>query len=129
MYRASMHPDGETRQPEKIVFAKVSSIYTGCLKIKWLLTLYQAQDTGAPSTYLYQGTHTLREGIWTIVEGTQKDPDAVIYQLQLDDVQPPISFLKADDNHLFLLDEVLNVLVGNELFSYTLSRADKSTQK
>jgi hypothetical protein len=98
--------------------------YPGCLKIKWKLTLYQDQTTGAPSTYLYQGTRTLREGAWAILSGTDSDPEAVVYQLQLDDAKPPISFLKADENHLFLLDRELNLLVGTTLFSYTLSRTD-----
>jgi hypothetical protein len=47
-----------------------------------------------------------------------------VYQLQLEDSQRPVSFLKADENHLFLLDEDLNLLVGNALFSYTLSRIE-----
>jgi len=98
--------------------------YSGCLKIKWRLTLYQDQTTGAPSTYLYQGTRTLREGTWAILRGTDSDPEVVVYQLQLDDEQPPVSFLKVDDNHLFLLDRELNFLVGDALFSYTLSRMD-----
>jgi hypothetical protein len=98
--------------------------YPGCLKIKWKLTLYQDQTTGAPSTYLYQGTRTLRDGTWAILRGIDSDPEAIVYQLSLDNGQPPISFLKADENHLFLLDRALNLLVGDALFSYTLSRTD-----
>jgi hypothetical protein len=98
------------------------------MKIKWRLTLYQDQTTGAPSTYLYMGTSTIREGAWTIVRGTERDPDAVVYQLHLDNSQEPVSFLKADENHLFLLDRALNFLVGDALFSYTLSRTDKGVQ-
>jgi len=98
--------------------------YPGCLKIKWKLTLYRDQTTGAASTYLYQGTRTLREGTWAILQGTESDPEAVVYQLQLDNTRRPVSFLKADENHLFLLDRSLNFLVGDALFSYTLSRID-----
>jgi hypothetical protein len=36
----------------------------------------------------------------------------------------PVSLLKADENHLFFLDRELSLLVGNALFSYTLSRID-----
>lgn len=102
--------------------------YASCLKVKWVLTLYRDSDTGAPSTYLYWGTHTVREGAWTIVTGTPSDPDAIVYQLKLDEAQTPTSFLKADGNHLFLLDRALNILVGNELFSYTLSRTKRGAQ-
>lgn len=98
--------------------------YPGCAKMKSQLTLYQDQNTGAPSTYLYLGTTTIREGTWMIVQGTASDPDAEVYQLHLEDGQQPVSFLKAHENHLFLLDRDLNLLVGNALFSYTLSRIE-----
>jgi len=101
--------------------------YPGCLKIKSRLTLYQDQTTGAPSSYMYMGTSTIREGTWTIIQGMEGDPDAVIYQIQLDGSQKPVSFLKVDENHLFLLDRDRNLLVGNALFSYTLSRVEKNT--
>jgi hypothetical protein len=102
--------------------------FPNCLKIKSRLTLYQDQKTGAPSGYIYMGTSTIREGTWTILEGTKDNPDAVVYQFQLEGSQPPVSFLKADENHLFLLDEDLNLLVGNALFSYTLSRMEADTK-
>lgn len=108
-------------------FTKIAP-YPGCAKIKWRLTLYQDQTTGTPSTYLYHGTRTIREGTWTMVRGTRSDPDAVVYRLQLDNSQQPVSFLKADENHLYLLDRALNFLVGDALFSYTLSRTDTGAQ-
>ncbi|MBI1881808.1 MAG: copper resistance protein NlpE N-terminal domain-containing protein [Chloroflexi bacterium] len=108
-------------------FTKIAP-YPGCTKMKSRLTLYRDQKTGAPSTYLYMGTSTIREGTWTIVRGTESDPDEVMYQLHLDNSQQPVSFLKADENHLFLLDRAGNLLVGDALFSYTLSRTDKGAQ-
>jgi hypothetical protein len=108
-------------------FTKIAS-FPGCMKIKWRLTLYQDNATGALSTYLFMGTGTYREGSWEIVRGMQGDPDAVVYQLQLDDGQRPVSFLKVGENHLFLLDRGMNLLVGNAFFSYTLSRSDQVTQ-
>ena len=71
------------------------------------------------------GTSTIREGTWTILQGMQGDPDAVVYQLDLEGSKRPVSFLIADENHLFLLDRDLKLLVGNALFSYTLSRIEK----
>ena len=108
-------------------FTKVPP-FPGCTKIKWRLTLYRDQNTGTPTTYLYMGTTTIREGSWTILQGTENDPDAIVYQLQLDNSGQPVSFLKADENHLFLMDGTQNLLVGNALFSYTLSRIDQVAQ-
>jgi hypothetical protein len=116
--------EGRTPCHEIVFEFTIMAPYPGCLKIKWKLTLYRDQTTAASSTYLFQGTRTLREGTWSILRGTQSDPEAVVYQLQLDNDQPPVSFLKVDDNHLFMLDRNLNFLVGNALFSYTLSRTD-----
>lgn len=99
-----------------------------CARIKWRLTLYQDQGTGAPTAYLYEGTSTLCAGAWSIVQGIPGDPGAIIYQLELDAGPEPVSFLKVDENHLFLLDRELDFLVGDALFSYTLSRTDNSSQ-
>jgi hypothetical protein len=102
--------------------------FPGCLKLKSRLTLYQNQATGAPSTYLYMGTSTIREGTWTIIQSPESGPDAVIYQLDLDGTQESVSFLKVDENHLFLLDRTLNLLAGNAQFSYTLSRIENNSK-
>jgi hypothetical protein len=98
-----------------------------CVKIKWRLTLSQDPNTGAPTTYRLQGTRTTREGKWTIVRGTQADPEAIVYKLDLGRPQAAghsVYFLRADDNHLMLLDREGNLLVGTALWSYTLSRGD-----
>jgi hypothetical protein len=116
--------DGRTPCDDVVVeFTKTASAHD-CLKIKWRLTFYQDSATGAPSTYLFMGTSMFREGTWEIVHGLESDPDAVIYQLHLDDGQLPVSFLSVDENHLYLMDRSMRLLVGNELFSYTLSRVD-----
>ena len=120
--------DGRTPCDEQIVALLKTTSFPGCLKIKMRLTLYQDTATGAPSTYLFMGTSTFREGTWEIVHGMEGDSDAVIYQLNLDEGQPPVSFLSVDENHLYLLDRNMNLLVGNELFSYTLSRVEPEAQ-
>jgi hypothetical protein len=96
-----------------------------CLKIKWRLTLYQDSTTGEPGRYLYMGISTFREGSWKIVHGKEGDPDAILYQLQPDGEQHSFSFLNVDNNHLFLMERDMNLLVGNEFFSYTLSRTEQ----
>lgn len=101
-----------------------------CLKIKWRLSLYQDSATGEPGRYLYMGTSAYREGSWRIVHDLDLDgdPDAVIYELQPDGDPQSFYFLQVDDNHLFLMDNAMNLLVGNEFFSYTLSRTEEETQ-
>lgn len=102
--------------------------YPGCLKLKWRLSLYLDRKTGERGAYLLVGTRTINPGTWTIMRGTPQDPNAVIYRLTPDDSGQSVYFLKADDNHLFLLDQDMNPLVGNALFSYTLSRTEAAAQ-
>jgi hypothetical protein len=68
--------------------------YEACAKMKWRLVLYQDADTGLPSTYLYMNTSTIRQGNWAIMQGSGSDPQAVVYQLELDGEGQPASFLR-----------------------------------
>jgi hypothetical protein len=127
----TMSPDSsvlgvfEGRTPcHEIVFKMLGvQAYERCLKIKLKLTLYQ-DGAGAPDTYTLQGTSTIQTGTWKITRGTKTNGGAIIYQLYSTESQNPVSLLKVDDNHLFLLDQDTNLLVGNALFSYTLSRTN-----
>lgn len=119
--------DGRSPCHELVVELLKTPPSPDCLKIKMRLTLYQDAATGAPGTYLIIGTSTYHEGKWTLLNGMDGDPNAVIYQLHLDDGHAPVSLLGVDENHLFLLDRDLHLLVGNELFSYTLSRTNPDT--
>ncbi len=116
----------EGRTPCSLLVADFFQIIrdSGCNKVKWRLTLYQNMKTGEPTTYKLKGTRTSREGTWTITHGTKANPQATVYQFSVDNGEPPVSFLKADDNHLFMLDANLNLLVGDEYLSYTLSRKE-----
>ena len=116
--------DGRTPCHEVVLAFTGTAPFPGCMKIKWRLTFYQDSTTGAPGRYLFMGTSAYREGSWRIVHGMDDDPNAILYQLQPDGAQQAFYFLKVDDNHLFMMDSAMNLLVGNELFSYTLSRAD-----
>jgi hypothetical protein len=95
-----------------------------CFKIKWRLALYQDPKTGQPTTYQFCGTQTSREGTWSITRGTNADPNGIVFRLNLDDSGRFIAFLNADDNNLFVLDSNFNLMVGDELWSYTLSRVE-----
>ena len=99
-----------------------------CIKIKWQLILFQDPATGAPTTYAIGGLawrNPPRTGKWAIAKGTKEDPNAVVYQLEPDNPQGFLSFLKADENILLFLDKERNLMVGNSHFSYTLNRAGK----
>ena len=120
--------DGRTPCHEVVLEFTNTESFPGCLKIKWRLTLYQDSTTGEPSAYRFMGTSQFRVGSWRIINGMNGDPDAVVYQLQPEDGQEPVSFLQVDENHLYVMDREMNLIVGNELFSYTLSRVDQGTQ-
>ena len=116
--------DGRTPCDEVALEFTNTEPFPGCLKIKWRLTLYQDSASGEPSRYLFMSTSQYREGSWQIVNGKVDDPHAVVYELQPDGANESFYFLKVDENHLYLMDRTMNLLVGNELFSYTLSRVD-----
>ena len=93
-----------------------------CFKLKWRLTLLQDAATGAPTMCKLEGT-LYRDplvGRWT----TLKDPRAnrVVYRLDFEKPATSWSFVKGDDNILFLLDATGAYRVGNDAFSYTLNR-------
>lgn len=103
----------------------------GCQIVKCRLTLYQDIKTHTPTTFqlytVYVGkgdnNRYSTTGKWNLTKGAQTDPDAIVYQLQPDSGKPQsLSFLKADDNILFLLDKDRNFLVGNDYSSFTLNR-------
>jgi len=120
--------DGRTPCQEVAMEFTGTSPLPGCVKIKWRLTLYQDNATGEPNRYLYMSTSAYREGSWKIVHGLDGDPNAIVYQLQPDGAQQSFYFLKVDDNNLFMMDSAMKLLVGNEFFSYTLSRTDQGAQ-
>ena len=119
--------DGRTPCHEVVLEFTNTDPFPGCLKIKWRLTLYQDSASGEPGRYLFMSTSQFREGSWRIVNGTNDNPDVVVYELQPDDAQEPFYFLKVDENHLYILDRAMKLIVGNELFSYTLNRVEPGT--
>lgn len=105
-----------------------ASVSSECFKTKWSLTLLHNPATQHPTTYVLEGSFyrtNIQKGSWTLLKGTKADPNAVVYQLNLDSANTMLLLLKGDDNVLFMLDRDRNLLVGNELFSYTLNRVEK----
>ena len=109
-----------------------------CALVQWTLTLYQDAATLKPTTYklssinrfIVKGTNMYSEpgtksetgGKWTIVQGTKTNPNSIVYRLELDKPETSISFLKLSDQLIHLLDNGGKLMIGNESFSYTLSR-------
>lgn len=109
-----------------------------CALVQWKLTLYHDPVSLKPTTYklssvnrfivkgtnMYSepGTKTETEGKWTIVRGTKTNPNAITYQLELDKTEKSIRFLKLGDNLIHIVDIDGRLMIGNESFSYTLSR-------
>ena len=99
-----------------------------CLKLKWKLTLYRDPNTLLPTTYTLKRTlHRSSDiiGKWTIVKGSDTNPNVVIYQLDPDKPEESISFLIGDENVIFFLDKNQQLYVGNNNFSYTLNKRSK----
>src|SRR5437773_6375915 len=116
----------EGRTPCKgIARAMNIPLHAGSIKAKWRVTLYQNPETRAQTTYKLEGSlfrSEPREGNWTIVRGTDKDPNAPVYHLAGKEADSALFLLKGDDNVLFFLDQNRDPLVGNCDFSYTLNR-------
>lgn len=93
-----------------------------CTKRKMGLTLYQDSVTHKPTIYETRGMGKWSgKGKWHIIQGIPADPQAIVFQLDLD----PNTFLyllKGDENVLFVLDKNKNFLPGNAHHSYTLNR-------
>jgi len=106
---------------------------TGCQLIKCRLILYQDINTHEPTKFLlytiHVGTGDTRyptEGKWIVTRGTKNNPEGILYQLQPNSEKPsPLVYLKGDNNILFLLDNEMNFMAGNNYCSYTFNRVKK----
>ena len=96
-----------------------------CWKMKWSLTLYLDPVTKQPSHFALRGTyanHETKEGKWSITHGMPGNPDAVLYELEMNAPESVLYLLKGDEHVLFMLDKNKNFLKGNADWSYTLNR-------
>jgi hypothetical protein len=109
-----------------------------CALVQWRLTLHLDPVSLKPATYklssinrfIVEGTNTYSEpgtkieteGKWTIVHGTKTNPNVIVYRLESDKPEKSIGFLKLSDSLIHLLDSDGKLMIGNDSFSYTLSR-------
>ena len=107
-----------------------------CVKITWHLTLstnenalatyklvatYGMQAQSQPG-FVNEGTTVQLEGTWQIIKGAKSNPDAAVYEIQAEKPRRSLSFIKMGDNLLHLLNDDKSLMVGNDLWSYTLNR-------
>lgn len=97
-----------------------------CFKLKWRLILNRDSITYEPTTYTIRKVvdNMPRDisGKWKLIKGFGKNPEAIIYQLDPDDTEKPISLLAGDDNVLFFLNKNNELYTGNSDFSFTLNK-------
>ena len=99
---------------------------SSCFKIKWRLILYRDSVTHQPTTCTIRNivNNEPRDisGKWEMINGTEKNPGAIIYKITVSNLADPILFFAGDDNILFFLDKDMEPMIGNKDFSYTMNR-------
>ena len=100
-----------------------------CERLKTSLTLLQDPTSNVPTTYERREVFVGRDntvhdtrGAWRIRRGASTDADAIVLELDPDESESLVHYLKVDENILLLLDEQLRPRVGNASHSFTLSR-------
>lgn len=114
-----------------------------CEMMRWRLTLYYDSKRNAPTTFHLvceyglgkQGTRGFMEGAKTIElkgkcsigKGISGNSKAITYDLAADNSRIALSFLKAGENLLHLLNEDKQLVIGSAAWSYTLNRENPVT--
>ena len=113
----------EGRTPCSEITHEFTKVPSGpqCQRIKWRLRINAVSGGATSGTYEFDGTETAREGAWRRVRGTRAHPSAVVLKLDLGD-GAVFRLLHADANNLYVLDRDGELMVGDALLSYTLSR-------
>jgi len=94
-----------------------------CLKLKWFIVLFADPISNLPTTYRAISAPLRsaggKSGKWRVITG---ESNRVNYQLLNDNGSVFLNLIKPDDNVLLFADPQGRLLVGNEDFSYTVSR-------
>lgn len=118
--------DGRT--PCKKIAAEHSemSASPSCFKLKWKLILNRDSATYLPTTCTIRTIvdNQPRDvtGRWAIIKGTATNAEAIIYNIQADNLAEPILLFVGDENVLFFLDKNNEPFIGNEDFSFTMNK-------
>ena len=105
------------------VKAFTADLVPGCGRLKWRLTLRQTAG-GQPAGYVsgVVGRSDAMEGEWRIRRDLAGFPAAVVYEIRPFGSRQWLALLLMGGQHLFLLGPDRQLLVGDENWSYTLSR-------
>jgi hypothetical protein len=134
--------DGETFVASTPCTSVVSAMFnmsadTRCEFMKWSITFFNngIADSGnytltctygmtQPNTTGFaRGAKTFnKEGKWKLKKGRKSKKDAVIYQLDPEEPQISLSFLKLNDDLLHLLYKDGSMMIGTAGWSYTFNR-------
>lgn len=97
----------------------------GCSRLKWRLTL-RLDASRQPAEYVsgVVGRSDATKGEWRIRLGLAGFPAAVVYEIRPSGSRQWLALLLVGGNNLFILGEDRQLLVGDENWSYTLSRTD-----
>jgi NlpE N-terminal domain len=135
MFPSACGSEDAAPSPTAIPEAALVGVFEGrfpcadCERLKTALTLLQDPTSKVPTTYARREVYVGRgdtaydtRGVWRIHRGASTDPDAIVIELDPDESESLVHYLKVDDNILLLLDEQLRPRVGNASHSFTLSR-------
>jgi hypothetical protein len=94
-----------------------------CQRLKWLVTLYADSKTKQPTMFLMRGTafegRAAKTGKWSIINTNN---GGQLYKLDLGKSEGSVYFLRPDENVLTFASANGALLVGNDVFSYTLNK-------
>lgn len=118
--------DGRTPCQEIAVEHPEMNADQSCFKLKWRLILNWDSVTHQPTTCAIRNIVNNQprniSGKWKIINGTETNPHAVIYKIEVGNLAEPILLLVGDENVLFFLDKNNEPLIGNEDFSFALNK-------
>ncbi len=105
------------------VKAFTADLVPGCSRLKWRLTLRQSAG-GQPAGYVsgVVGRPDATKGEWRIRRDLAGFPGAVVYEIRPSGSRQWLALLLVGGKNLFMLGPDRQLLVGDENWSYTLSR-------
>lgn len=105
-----------------------ASMPADCDHLKWQLILYVDSVTKKPTTFSLTTEMFDRRpltGKWTVRENAKSGPFTTLYVLDWGQPGKVLHLLKGSNNVLFILDDHLDFMNGDQYWSYTLSRVKK----
>ena len=116
--------EGRTPCTEEVK-AFTADLVPGCGRLKWRLTLHQTAG-GQPAGYVtgVVGRSDATKGEWRIRRDLAGFPAAVVYEIRPSGSGRSLAMLLLGGRNLFMLGPDRQLLVGDENWSYTLSRTD-----